>query len=173
MRFGTIAPSEEAVCGTVLRPQHQQLIRELDWIDGRVELGLKVFWPEEEAIFKEILEEEPSVRRLRDRLMGRRPEVTYYDRIELGKMIEAALEKKRAADREHILQPLCPLVDEFKQRDTVMDMMVLNVALLVKKSLEPEIDRAIESLDRSYGSRLRFKYVGPVPPYNFINLNIN
>lgn len=173
VRFGTIAPSEDAVCENVLQRHHRSFAEQLDWIEDRIEFGLKAFWPEEAAVFAEILVEHPSIRRLRDRLMGKRLEATYYDRIELGKQIEEAMQKKRAQDQERLLAALRPVLDDLKLHETLTDMMVLNAALLVEKRHEAALDEAIQDLDQTFDGQMRFKYVGPVPPYNFVSLHVH
>jgi hypothetical protein len=48
--------------------------------------------------------------------------------------------------------------------------MVLNAAFLVDKDAEAIVDEAVQQLDADLGQRLMFKYVGSVPPYNFVKL---
>ncbi|MEK7777309.1 MAG: GvpL/GvpF family gas vesicle protein [Chloroflexota bacterium] len=38
---------------------------------------------------------------------------------------------------------------------------------------EEAFDQAVAKLDQWLGHRMVFKYVGPVPPYNFVNLTVN
>ena len=51
--------------------------------------------------------------------------------------------------------------------------MILNAAFLIKNSIEAEFDKAVNDLDEKYGTLMTFKYVGTLPPYNFVNLVIN
>ena len=51
--------------------------------------------------------------------------------------------------------------------------MVLNAAFLVDRAHGPEVDGAVRKLDEECNDRLMFKYVGPVPPYNFVNIVVN
>jgi hypothetical protein len=51
--------------------------------------------------------------------------------------------------------------------------MVINAAYLVEQPVEPELDAAVRAMDAELGRRFRFKYVGPVPPYNFVNIVVN
>ena len=51
--------------------------------------------------------------------------------------------------------------------------MILNAAFLIKNIVEPEFDKAVNNLDEKYGNLMTFKYVGTLPPYNFVNLVIN
>jgi len=172
IRFGTVAPDEEAVIEQVLKRRYGGLISEFEEIENRVELGLKAFWFDEN-IFEEIIKENTPIRHLRDELVGRSPESTYYERIKLGEMIEAAMNKKRDLDAEKILSRLRPLVDKTRTNKVITDKMIINAAFLVKKSKEAAFDDEIQKLDSEMGKRIMFKYVGPVPPYNFVNIIIN
>jgi hypothetical protein len=172
VRFGTIAPSVEAIQEKLLKRRFGEFHGLLQEMESRVELGLKAFWYED-IIFNEIVEDNPPIRRLRDSLMGRPSEETYYERIRLGEMIEAAMWKKRDEDAEKILTLLRPLVYKTRANKVVMDRMVLNAAFLVKEARQAEFDAAVDKLDEEMGKRLIFKYVGPVPPYNFVNIVVH
>lgn len=169
VRFSTVAPSAEAIEEQVLERRYGELNGLLAEMEGRVELGLKAFWYED-SIFQEIVEENPPIRRLRDSLMGRTPEETYYERIRLGEMIENAMWKKRDEDAEKILTPLRPLVYKARANKVITDRMVLNAAFLVEEARQAEFDETVRRLDEEMEKRLIFKYVGPVPPYNFVNI---
>ncbi len=171
VRFGTVAPSAEATQEKVLKRRFGELQGLLQGMKGRVELGLKAFWYEEN-IFREIVEENPAIRHLRDSLAGRRPEETYYERIRLGEMIDSAMWKKRDEDAERILASLRPLVYQTQTNKAITDRMVLNAAFLVDETRQTEFDAAVRLLDEEMRRRKRliFKYVGPVPPYNFVNI---
>lgn len=169
VRFGTVAPSAEAIQEKVLKRRFGEFHGLLQELEGRVELGLKAFWYEG-VIFQEVVAENPPIRHLRDSLTGRRPEETYYERIRLGEVVEAAIWKKRDEDAEKILSPLRPLGYQSQVNKVVTDRMVLNAAFLVERSRQGEFDAAVKRLDEEMGKRLIFKYVGPVPPYNFVSI---
>jgi len=172
VRFGTVAPNPEAVMEQVLKRRYGGMISSFEEVKNRVELGVKAFWFDE-VIFQEIVEQNPSIRTLRDSLKSRTAEETYYERIRLGEMIEAAMSKKRDEDLEFILQRLRPLVYKSRSNKIVTDRMVLNGAFLVDRDRESEFDAVMKELDALMGKRMMFKYVGPVPPYNFVNIVIH
>lgn len=172
VRFGTVAPNAEAVLEQVLKRRYGGLISSFEEVEHRVELGVKAFWFDE-VIFQEIVEQNPPIRTLRDSLKSRTAEETFYERIRLGEMIEAAMSKKRDEDYESILVPLRPLVYKTRANKIVTDRMVLNAAFLVDRNREPEFDEVMKQLDAKMGKRMMFKYVGPVPPYNFVNIIIH
>ena len=37
---------------------------------------------------------------------------------------------------------------------------------------EAEFDAAVNSVAKKFGDRLNFKYTGPWPPYNFVNIRL-
>jgi len=51
--------------------------------------------------------------------------------------------------------------------------MIMNAAFLVAQEKEAEFDREVQGLADRYNDKVRFKYVGTLPPFNFVNLVIN
>jgi hypothetical protein len=49
--------------------------------------------------------------------------------------------------------------------------MVLNAAFLVDRRVAGEFDSRVKELASS-NDAMKFKYVGPVPPFNFVNIVI-
>lgn len=172
VRFGTIASDATAVEGRLLAPRYDELSQLLGQMQDRMELGLKAFW-HEGAAFEEVVRESDAIRRMRDALNGRSLEETYYERIQLGEAVEKALVQKRARDEETILSRIRPYVHKTRTNKTISDRMVVNAAFLVDREHGPQVDDAVRKLDEDFSDRLMFKYVGPVPPYNFVNITVN
>jgi hypothetical protein len=171
VRFGVVAPDSAAIARQLAGARAAELISIIDSLDGKIELGLKAFWFEE-VIFAEIVAQNAQVRQLRDSLAGRSAEETYYERIRLGELIEGEMAARRAADAEAILAALRPLVDDLRVNQVITDRMVLNAAFLLGREREPQFDAAVNALDAAMGKRIMFKYVGPVPAYNFVTITI-
>ncbi|MEM7034556.1 MAG: GvpL/GvpF family gas vesicle protein [Chloroflexota bacterium] len=172
VQFGTVAPDKNCITDKLLERRYDELQTKFEQIAGKIELGLKVIWYKD-VVFEGILEETPSIRTLRDQLLNQSEAESYYDRIELGKMVEAALEAKRVATYETILDPLRPIAHAVKEKPPQMDRMVVNAAFLIEAQQEAVFDAAIQELDAVLGKQMLFKYVGPVPPYNFVNIVVN
>jgi hypothetical protein len=49
--------------------------------------------------------------------------------------------------------------------------MIMNAAFLVQRDLEQAFDRRIKDI-ASHFDKLTFKYTGPWPPYNFVNIRL-
>lgn len=172
VRFGTIASSDAAITERLLAPRYDEFMTLLEDMRGRIELGLKAFWHEGVA-FEEVVRENERVRKLRAALQGRPLEETYYERIALGEEVEKSLNAIRLRDEEAILSRLKPFSHKTKSNKIISDRMVLNAAFLINRSDSAAMDEAVRQLDADFGQRLMFKYVGPVPPYNFVNIVVN
>ena len=97
IRFNTIAQNETAVCEQLLQARRAELFGLLDEVRDRIELGVKAYWYEA-TLFEQLLAENPPIKLLRDGLLGKSPEESYYERIKLGEMIELAMNEKRERD---------------------------------------------------------------------------
>jgi hypothetical protein len=171
VRFGIVAPDAKSIMEQMLQRRYAEFDKLLLKMDGKAELGLKAFWYED-VVYREIVESNPGISQLRNALVGRAAEETYYERIKLGELVESAMNKMRESDVERILGALRPLACETRINDVITERMVLNAAFLVESAREPEFDKAVQGLDAELGKRLIFKYVGSAPPYNFVNIVI-
>jgi hypothetical protein len=168
LRFGTVAPDEAALQACIAT--HRGAFREaLHSIEGRVELGLKASW-RKDRVFTDIVERDTALRQLRDRLQARPAGETYYERIELGRRVEAALAERRASETAAIMAELLPLAEREAELRAHDDDMVLNRAFLVARAAEAAFDAAVARIAERFAARLEFRYVGPVPPFNFVGL---
>jgi len=87
--------------------------------------------------------------------------------------VAEALKKETENYKNLILDTLTPIADDVKINDNYGEMMILNSAFLIKNTAEPAFDEAVNILDAKLGNLMTFKYVGTLPPYNFVNLVIN
>lgn len=170
VRFCTIAEDEEKI-KKILEKEHHKFKDLLSKMKGKKELGLKAIF-KEDVIYKDIVERYEDIRLLKEKVAALPPKTSHYQRMEIGKMVEAALEKEKETCKEDILSALSPLAVEVKTNDTYGERMIINAAFLVEDKKEMEFDRGINELDTKYGDRIKFKYVGTLPPFNFVNLII-
>ncbi len=171
VRFCTIATSVEEIRNLLMK-RYQELKNLLRSMDNKVELGLKVFWQDMESIFKEISSTLKEIKSLKERLSKNSASASLNEKVELGKKVKEALEKKREDETEEILDVLRPKCVNLRNNKIVSDNMILNCAFLVDKAHEIEFDDLIEDLTQKYKDRLKFKYVGPIAPFNFAELVI-
>ncbi len=179
VRFCTIAGSDEKVKG-ILETAHDKFYDLLGVMDGKKELGLKAVFPAKGAqaggkgdIYGHILEKHADIRALKEKIAALPVNQTHAQRMAIGEMVEAALEQEKELCKEDILAVLSPLAAEVKVNSNYGELMILSAAFLVEHDKEAGFDKLVEQLDAKYGNRIKFKYVGTLPPFNFVNLVIN
>ncbi|OGV96473.1 MAG: gas vesicle synthesis GvpLGvpF [Nitrospinae bacterium RIFCSPLOWO2_02_FULL_39_110] len=170
VRFVTIAEDEEKV-KKILEIEHDRFIDLLKNIEGKKELGLKAIFIED-VIYKEILEKHQGIRALKEKIADLSPEKTYYQRMEIGKLVEQVLGEEKEICKKDILDTLSALAVDVKINNTYGELMIINAAFLIEKHKESEFDRKVGELGEKYNNKIKFKYVGTVPPFNFVNLII-
>jgi hypothetical protein len=168
-RFGIIVPDDQKVGSDLLDAYHDDLAQHLRNVDDRVQMTLKVYY-HEEAVLREIVEREPEVGRLRD-AMRERPEEAARDlRAQLGELVSNAVEQRRQRDAADILERLKPVSESGAVEGLETEFMVLNVPFLVERDRQREFEDAVEEVAQERQERMRFRLIGPQPPYNFIDV---
>jgi len=169
MRFGTVAQNEGAV-QRFLHDKHDDLEHSLGHLHGRVEMALKVSW-DRDLMFREILGEDENVRSLREQVLAQPGEAAHEARVELGRLVTEALERRRTTMSNRILDALRPQAVDVEVQRQLSENMVLNAAFLVERSALDAFDEAVSAIAvRGDAGLLNFKYVGPLPPYSFVKI---
>lgn len=173
VRFSTISEhDDDSGILKILERDFKKFDELLTKMDGKKELGLKVLAHDTE-IYAEILEKYEDIKSLKEKLINLPADKTHYQRMKIGEMVAEALKKETSNYKDIILNTLSPLTKELKVNDNYGEMMILNVAFLIENIAEAAFDKAVNDLDEKFGKLMTFKYVGTLPPYNFVNLVIN
>ncbi len=170
VRFGTIGEGVDLIKEKVLKARYSEFKDLLGYMKDKIELGLKALWWSKEAVFREIVDENRDIKIFRDRLISRGLRAQRDDQIRLGDMVKKTLDNKRMWEEKTILKFFKGLWVDHKINNTFGDQMVTNSAFLVKGVMEKKFDQAVEKLSAKYDGRLKLKYVGPVPPCNFVEI---
>lgn len=171
VRFGTVADNEGKV-KLILAREYDRFLELLRSLEGKRELGVKAMF-KEEVVFKMILDKYGDIRALKEKIAPLPVVNTHFQRAEIGRMVAAALQAEKEARKAIILDALTPLALEVKTNAPYGDMMILNAAFLVEQSREPEFDRKVQELADQDGEAVKYKYIGTVPPFNFVNIEIS
>lgn len=172
VKFCTIAEEGPESVQEILTSKAAEFRKKLSEVSDKDEFGLRVRWRDLDGIFREIGASNETVRREKEQILSLPPEKRRAELIEIGHRVQRALEEEREVTAEALMEALTPLAVETKRNKTLGDAMVLNAAFLVEKARQQAFDRAVERLDQQYGARLHSKYVGPVPPFNFVEIVI-
>ena len=172
VRFSTISEHcDDSGILKIIEKDYKKFDDLLTKMEGKKELGLKVL-AQETAIYESIVEKYNEISSLRAKLINMPIDKTHYQRMKIGEMVAEALKKETENYKNIILEVLKPFTDDIKINDNYGEMMILNAAFLIKNISEPSFDKAVIDLDEKYGHFMTFKYVGTLPPYNFVNLVI-
>ena len=170
VRFATITEDEDKV-KKILEKEYGKFKDLLNKMKDKKELGLKAIL-HEDVIYKDILEKYKEIRILKEKVATLPSEKTYFKRAEIGEMVEAALQKEKEIYKKDILNTLSALAAEVKINNSYYELMIINAAFLVENYKEAEFDQKVNEFEAKYSSNMKFKYIGKVPPFNFVNLII-
>lgn len=174
VRFCTIADGEDTIVEKLLRIRYQELTDLLQGMEGKVELGVRARWTDLAGIFTEVAEESETIKGLKGALLRERNEQKKYaGSIKIGQLVQQALEEKKKKEARQLLDALRPLSLSCKENVLYGDMNLVNAAFLVAKEREQEFDHKMQELEQTYGERTKLKYVGPIAPYNFVEVVVN
>jgi hypothetical protein len=170
MSFGTVFRTENDI-REFLKGTYEALVEVLDKMEGKIEFGLKVNW-EKDAVIREVEQENEEIRRLKEEISSNQTTSTYFARMQLGRVVESALQSKADAFVTEIYEGLREAAVASRSNKPIGDKMIMNAAFLVEREKTRVFDDKISEIARKYENKLSFLYTGPWPPYNFVNIRL-
>ncbi len=167
MRFCTVAETADEIIA-FLEKNARELKNELKDMDGKVEVDIKILWTNMKKIYEEIGKENKKIRELKAKGAQNRQAL-----IHAGELVATALEEKKAVESEEYLKPLKKAAKAFKENEPHIDEMVAHYSFLVDKDWLGEFDNVVEELGEEFKDRVRIQYVGPMAPFNFVDLQLH
>lgn len=169
MRFGVVMADRDEVIERLLAPHRESLLEQLASFAGTVELKVRATY-EEQSIMGEVVRENHEIARLREQLRGANRDATYYAQIRLGELVAQALDRKRERDAAQILGALQPLALATDVAPASHEQVVVAASFLVPRGQMGAFDQAVDRIGEAQAGRMRFKYIGPLPPHSFVDL---
>jgi len=170
MSFGTVFRTDDDI-REVLKSIYPSLKDVLHQMAGKLEFGLKVNW-DRDQIIEDIKQEDEEIRQFHQEIIRKHLQSTYLARMQLGRMIDKALAEQSISYVREIYEALRGVCVASRDNQPIGDKMIMNAAFLVERDREAEFDSAVNKIARKYGQRLKFKYTGQWPPYNFVNIRL-
>jgi hypothetical protein len=168
MSFGTVFKTDEDIV-ELLRSAYDAFVDVLNKMEDKFEFGLKVLW-DRDQIVREIEAEDEDIRRLKNEISSQSGS-TYFARMQYGRLIDHALQTRSERYVAEIFNALRDVSVASRSNRPIGDRMIMNAAFLVTRDKESDFDQRV----RDVGTRLdklTFKYTGPWPPYNFVNIRL-
>jgi hypothetical protein len=169
-RFGNVVPGgDEAVGHELLEARHDEFASQLEKLKNYIQMTLKVNY-DEDAVLRQIIESRPEIAQLREQSRQGGEVTTRGARVRLGEMIGNALQQLREKDASDILGDLKQVSVAAMADDLENEFMVLNAQFLVDRGRLSEFEDAVEEVAEGRRSRMRFTLLGPLPAYNFLDM---
>jgi Gas vesicle synthesis protein GvpL/GvpF len=168
MSFGTVFKTRDDVTA-FLKSAYRAFSDVLDKMENKLEFGLKVLW-DRDAVIRAIEDEDEDINRLKNQIAAQKGS-TYFARMQYGRLIDAALQDKSERYVSEIFERLRDVSVAARANKPIGDRMILNAAFLVSRDAELGFDARVKQLGASH-DKLTFKYTGPWPPYNFVNIRL-
>jgi hypothetical protein len=168
MSFGTIFKTREDIV-ELLRSAAEAFGDVLNKMQNKLEFGLKVLWDRDQAI-REVEGEDEDISRLKKEISGQKGP-TYFARMQYGRLIDTALQSKSERYVADILEQLREVSVASRINKPIGDKMIMNAAFLISRDQEQAFDSKVKSIASRF-DKLTFKYTGPWPPYNFVNIRL-
>lgn len=167
VKFGTLADSSRAV-RDLLIANNDTLVMELDKVRGKIEMGLHVKL-DVPNIFEYMVNSQPELSALRDRVYGKQHGPSQMDQIELGSMFDRLLNKERERYTKAVVAVLGERCAEIKQNPP-RDGEVMNLACLVDRDAQQEFEHGVCEAANLFDNDFSFDFNGPWAPHNFVNV---
>jgi hypothetical protein len=168
MSFGTIFKTREDIV-ELLRSAAEAFGDVLNKMQNKLEFGLKVLWDRDQAI-REVEAEDEDISRLKKEISGQKGP-TYFARMQYGRLIDSALQARSERYVAEILDQLREVSVASRINKPIGDKMIMNAAFLISRDQETAFDAKVKSIASRF-DKLTFKYTGPWPPYNFVNIRL-
>ena len=168
MSFGTMFKTRDDIV-ELLRGAYDAFRDVLDKMQDKVEFGLKVLW-DRDVMIREIENDDDDIRRLKNEISAVRGS-TYFARMQYGRQIDAALQARTEEYVADIFAQLRDVSEAARANKPIGDKMIMNAAFLVSRDKETAFDAKVKEVGALY-DKLNFRYTGPWPPYNFVNIRL-
>ncbi|MFM7425930.1 MAG: GvpL/GvpF family gas vesicle protein [Elainella sp.] len=167
LQFGMTITDWATVERQLVIPRGEMLKQLFAKLQGRREVGVKVFWEAEQELAA-LMQENEALRNSRDRLEGR--SLSMDQVVQIGQAIERAMASRKQQVVDTFRAALNSLAIEIVENDALTDAMIYNAAYLIDWEAEPQFGQAVETLDQQFEDRLRIRYNSFTAPFNFARL---
>jgi Mg2+ and Co2+ transporter CorA len=168
MSFGTVFKTDADIV-ELLKSAYDAFQDVLTKMADKLEFGVKVLW-DRDVIVGEIEREEDEIRQLKKQTSSERGS-TYFARMQYGRLIDGALQSRSERYMSDIFEKLRDVAVASRVNKPIGDRMIVNAAFLIQRDKEAAFEARLKDLGARY-AHLTFKYTGPWPPYNFVNIRL-
>jgi DnaJ-domain-containing protein 1 len=167
MGFGVIARSKAEIKDILKRAQ-MKFKNTLEKIHNKVQINVKISW--DKPILASILGENEEIKTLAAETTKKIGNQSL--KIELGRKVKSALDERKNEYLKNIHSVLGDLSSGFKENKITDQNTLMNASFLVDKEQEQKFYDKTDELEKECEKKLMILVVGPLPPYNFTEIEI-
>lgn len=167
MGFGVIAKNRAEIMNS-LKQGRMKFKNMLEKIDNKLQINVKISW--NKPILASIFRENEEIRTLSAKAKEKTGDQSL--KIELGRKVKSVLDERKNEYLKIIHSVLGDLSSGFKENKVTDQDTVMNASFLVDREQQQKFYHKTEELEREYEKKLKIVVVGPLPPYNFTEIEI-
>ena len=167
MGFGVIAKNEAEII-KILKQGRMKFKNTLEKISDKLQINVKISW--DRSILADILGENEEIRTLAAEAKKKTADQSL--KIELGRKVKSALDERKNEYLKNIHSGLGDLSSGFKENKITDQDTVMNASFLVGNEQEQKFYDKTDELEKECEKKLMILVVGPLPPYNFTEIEI-
>ncbi|MEM7736491.1 MAG: GvpL/GvpF family gas vesicle protein [Deinococcota bacterium] len=170
VRFGTLAPSEDALTQAV-QTSVADIVNLFENVRGAAEYALRAEWLNKDALLAELGGTHPKLAPLKEALNARG--ASYHERINFGQKVNEVLLERR----EQLEDSLADLAANHAREVLILDLQddqqeVANLALLMPESDYDAFMAELSQFDEAHPDLLRLRITGPLAAFSFADINL-
>jgi Gas vesicle synthesis protein GvpL/GvpF len=169
LRFGAVVANDDAVAEELLGAHYDEFSAALRQLEGHAEYVVKGRYIEE-AILREVLNEDPQAAQLASQIKDADPDATRQLRMQLGEIIGNAVEAKRQEDTRAVGDAVSGLAAASVVRPPTHELDAAYTALLVETSAAQDLEQAVRQLADDWDGRVELRLIGPMAAYDFVGV---
>lgn len=169
--FGTVSPGKDAVIN-LLKDNYPKIKKSIRYLKDKLEVNVRAMWTNMNNIFNEIVSENRDIALYKKAIETKTANKTYEDRINIGQLVAQALYVKKEKEMDSIVSVLKQESVGYVPERILGDNTIVNGAFLVRRAYLERFESALYKLGDKLNGRVDFKYMAPLPPYNFTDLKL-
>lgn len=167
MRFGAVVTDDDAVAEELLAPHQDYFVRALEQLEGHLEFRLRGDY-DQNAVLTRIVEADPRIQTLREKITGVDEDASYYDRIKLGEAISQAMDQLRADDAQACVDALAKFAVATEVKEAGGENGAVHLAFLIRTDHRSDFERAVDELGDAWSGRIELRLIGPTAAFDFL-----
>jgi len=170
-KFGTMIENPDQI-KKIFTNSYDSIRKKFTLLQDMMELDVMASFNDLNQVFNEITQLD-AIEQFKQKAASEPTSDLHKAQIELGQMVNTALDEKRSDYRKVIVDRLSTLSTDIRTNDITQESMVSSLAFMIHKKDQPIFEKTIEDLDQLFEGKIDFKIIGPLPFYSFYTLTLH